>query len=286
MNSITAVVCGRNDNYSGNLNQRASYCLNSLISNFEEVIFVDYNTVDNVTLVEAIKGNLIPSPKLRVIKIPPEEVRVLNKGEKDPQVVSETFSKNIGIRRATSDWILSTSIEDIPLTRKNFDKLTDPNVFYIGAKRRINLEDVQRIGDYKFPYLQEILESVKEYYPPVGPSGAYPGDVWSIINSCGDFQFFSKTLAFELKGFEENLTGRGFLDTNIQKKAILSGHKVELREELSGYHIEHPPYSFGGFGRVNSLEESVKFFQLPSKNGDNWGFSNLTFKEFNLLDIL
>jgi hypothetical protein len=284
--SITAIVCGRNDQYGGNLEQRASFCLNSLISTFEEVIYIDYNTINNISLVEAIKDNLIPSNKLRVIKITPEEVRVLNKGEKDPQVVSETFSKNIGIRRATSDFILSTSIEDIPLPKSNFENLNAPNVFYIGAKRRIELSEIEKLGGYKdFPEIQNKLELLKDKFPPVGYSGAYVGDTFSIIDSCGDFQFFSKELAFELKGFEEFLTGRGFLDTKIQKKAMLSGHKVELRPELSGYHIQHLG-SFGGSGRVNDMNQAIRYFNLPSKNNDNWGFADRQFTEFNLMDIL
>jgi hypothetical protein len=286
MKSITAIVCGRNDNYAFNLNQRASYCLNSLISIMDEVIFIDYNTINNITLVEAIRNNLTSSNKLRVISIPPEEVKILNRGERDPQVVSETFSKNIGIRRATSEWVLSTSIEDIPSSRKTLEEiLINKDIFYIGAKRRIPLSIVESLGNYK-EYIIDKLELLKEQFPPVGPSGAYPGDVWSKINSCGDFQFAHKDLWFKLKAFEENLTGRGFLDTNIQKKAMLMGHEVRVTPELNGFHIEHPPHSFGGFGKINDINKSIKDFQLPSQNNETWGFSNFTFKEFNLMDII
>jgi hypothetical protein len=286
MPTMTALVCGRDDSYGGNLEDRSAYCLNSLISTFDEVIFIDYNTVNKITLVEAIKNRLIPSNKLRVITISPEEVQYLCNYEKDCQVVSETFSKNIGIRRATSDFILSTSIDDVCPKREDLEKLTDPNVFYIGAKRRINLEEIKKLGDYTdFPEIQNKLELLKDKFPPVGYSGAYPGDTYSIINSCGDFQFASKFLWEKLKGFEEFLTGRGFLDTNIQKKAILMGYEVRLVSELSGYHAEHTG-TFGGQGRVNSMRQAIQDFQLPSKNSENWGFTSITFKEFNLLDIL
>ena len=40
---LSAVVVTRNDNYGGNLNERATYCLNSLINTFDEVILVDWN---------------------------------------------------------------------------------------------------------------------------------------------------------------------------------------------------------------------------------------------------
>ena len=44
---LSAVVVARNDNYGGDLNDRATYCLNSLIDTFDEVILVDWNSPDN-----------------------------------------------------------------------------------------------------------------------------------------------------------------------------------------------------------------------------------------------
>ena len=38
---LSAVVVTRNDDYGGNLNDRAIYCLNSLVNTFDEVILVD-----------------------------------------------------------------------------------------------------------------------------------------------------------------------------------------------------------------------------------------------------
>ena len=37
---LSAVVVTRNDDYGGNLNDRAIYCLNSLINTFDEVILL------------------------------------------------------------------------------------------------------------------------------------------------------------------------------------------------------------------------------------------------------
>jgi hypothetical protein len=46
---ISAVTIGRNDNYGGFLAERFTYSLNSMLSTFDEVIYVDWN----VTLGEA-----------------------------------------------------------------------------------------------------------------------------------------------------------------------------------------------------------------------------------------
>jgi hypothetical protein len=286
MNTYGVALVSRNDGYGGNLVSRSTYCINSLIQVFDEIIYVDWNVVNGKTLIEEIKDNLIPTDKLTTIKINPEEVDFLTNYEVDTQKCSETLGKNIGIRRLKTDFILSTSIEDICPKREDLDReIVDKNVFYIGAKRRIPLEEVQRLGSYK-ANLFDRLNEIKGNFPPVGFSGAYPGDIWSIINSCGDFQIASKELWFELRGFEEFLTGRGFLDTNIQKKAILSNHPVILNNNLNVFHIEHPGVSFGGYGKVNDMNKAIRNFQLPSKNKDTWGFSEYKFNEFNLMDIL
>ena len=41
---ISVVLCGRNDNYGGHLNERFSYSINGFLQVFDEVIYVDWNT--------------------------------------------------------------------------------------------------------------------------------------------------------------------------------------------------------------------------------------------------
>ena len=40
----TAVIVSRNDNYGGNLIERSTYCINSSIETYDEVIYVDWNS--------------------------------------------------------------------------------------------------------------------------------------------------------------------------------------------------------------------------------------------------
>lgn len=76
----SAIIVSRNDNYGGNLETRSTYCLNSMIDSFDEIIYVDWNSKkEKGTLIDKIKNNLIKSSKIRHITIEPDEVFKLSK---------------------------------------------------------------------------------------------------------------------------------------------------------------------------------------------------------------
>ena len=54
---ISAVICGRNDNYGGHLNERATYSINSMLETFDEVVYVDWNTEDGKNILTHIVYN-------------------------------------------------------------------------------------------------------------------------------------------------------------------------------------------------------------------------------------
>ena len=83
---ISAVIVSRNDNYGGHLNERATYCLNSAIETFDEVIYVD---LSRETL-EDFKGNL------KHIVITPEVAKILTNNDPHAQVCCEVLGRNIG----------------------------------------------------------------------------------------------------------------------------------------------------------------------------------------------
>ncbi len=66
---ISAVIVSRNDNYGGHLNERATYCLNSAIETFDEVIYVDWNSPSH-SLLWDIQDNLQLKGNLKHIVIP------------------------------------------------------------------------------------------------------------------------------------------------------------------------------------------------------------------------
>ena len=68
-----------------------------------------------------------------------------------------------------------------------------------------------------------------------------------------------------------------FQDTNIQKKAVLNGFKLEAIFDVPLYHLSHKGMGNDGFSPskqfYNSAWEWVEFFN-ESQNNDDWGFSN------------
>jgi hypothetical protein len=74
---LSAVVVARNDNYGGDLNDRATYCLNSLIDTFDEVILIDWNSPDNHPLLWDIEKNLQGKGNLKHVVVTPEIASIL-----------------------------------------------------------------------------------------------------------------------------------------------------------------------------------------------------------------
>jgi predicted O-methyltransferase YrrM len=265
--TIGAVVVSRNDNYGGNLKERATLCINSLINSVDEIIYVDWNSENN-SLISEIRKDLIQSEKLKWIIISPQKAKELL-NNKASQSCVEVLGRNIGIRRLTTDFILSTNIDVIIPKREYLESLNLENIFYIGARRNIPLDSV---GNY-----DKMLS-----YPQVGDSGAYVGDIWSKVDCCGDFQYAHKNVWYSIKGFEESLIGRGFSDSNIQKKAALAGFELKVVRDILVFHINHGG-GFGGNGIVNSCDLALRNF-TTSTNKDTWGFSNLDFNLYTLKD--
>jgi hypothetical protein len=74
---LSAVVVTRNDNYGGNLNDRATYCLNSLVNTFDEVILIDWNSPDNKPQLWDIQDRIDFKGNLKHIVITPEVASML-----------------------------------------------------------------------------------------------------------------------------------------------------------------------------------------------------------------
>jgi predicted O-methyltransferase YrrM len=269
--SLGVCVISKNDGYGGNLKERAVHCINSLINTFDEIIYVDWASEGN-SLIDEIREYLIPTTKFKYTVINPKQARELVNNQPSQSCV-EVLGRNIGIRRLTTDFILSTNIDVICPTREYFSTLTDEDTFYIGARRNIPLEEVKS---------QEELMLEAERWGQVGDSGAFPGDIWSKVNCCGDFQYAHKSVWYGIKGFEESLIGRGFSDSNIQKKADLAGYKLEVRREVPFFHINHGG-GFGGSGVINDADKSLRYF-TQTENKDTWGFSDQDFRFYSLED--
>lgn len=267
--TVGAVVIGRNDNYGGNLIERATLCLTSLINSLDRVIYIDWNTATR-SLIDEIHQDLPHKQNFYWINVTPDEATKFNHNDKNAQVCTEVLARNIGIRRINTTFILSTNIDVISPTRKYFDMLTDKDTFYVIPRRNIPLSSIPKAAEF-----QEWLCENMDKFPAVGASGAYVGDTWSLVDCCGDFQFAYKDIWMAMRGFEESLNKRGFTDTNANKKAHLLGYKLQVHREIPAFHVIHTG-GFGGSGGINDMGKAIASF-TGTANPDSWGFSNYPF---------
>jgi len=283
--TIGAVVISRRDGYGGDQEAKLLYVLTSLIHALDQVIFVDWNSPNDEPLFEKILSQLPQTGKLRCITVTQAMHVELTKGDLEAQKCVEVLARNIGIRRLTTDWIISTNADVMVLDRPSIeDGILSEKVFHCIARRE------SKFSDYG-PFLSNAKAlrvwlrhcfSVFSQHRSGSPLG--PSDPWSLITCPGDFQLAHHDLWWSIRGFEESLIKRGFTDSNVQKKAVLAGYQLELVREIPVFHFEHYPDTGscgGGVGAWNDQRASLQDF-TQTTNPETWGFSD---REFPTIQI-
>jgi len=280
---ITAVIVSRNDNYGGHLNERATYCFNSAIETYDEIIYIDWNSPTHSLLYD-IKNNINFKGNFKHMVITPEVASYLTKYDPDAQKCCEVPARNIGLRRATGDWVVSTNIDIIHPKREKLEqqiKSLDQNTFYTISRRDVNWDTIKEFhsGEIKFQEwrsLRDYLYSgIEERY---FEEKTISGDDYSLINCCGDFQIAPRYIWEEIKGMEEELIYSLYADTNVQKKAVMHGFKLKALYEPALFHIEH---GRGGGGFLDGINKKTNnpykaiTYQKETSNLDSWGFGDV-----------
>ncbi len=284
---LSAIIVSRNDNYGGHLNERATYAINSAIHTYDEVIYVDWNS-DKGSLLYDIEDDLFVKGNLKHIVIPPDVATQLTNSDPHAQKCCEVLARNIGIRRATGDYIVSTNIDIIQPKREDIIKLIEEKgregFFTTVSRRPIEWEEIKTFqgGTYNFSNWSAFRDHAYVNSTPRNmQEKTTPGDEYSIINCCGDFQLAPAQVWNDIKGFEEELIYPLFADTNVQKKAALKGHKLTGVYSPPLFHINHGSKGWGGGGiadgvnkKSNDINRAVTL-QQESTNLDTWGFSQI-----------
>ena len=104
---------------------------------------------------------------------------------------------------------------------------------------------------------------------------------WTLKSVCSKRTSASKEVWFKIKGFEEELIYPLYADTNVQKKAKISGYELTGQFEPPLFHINHGTKGWGGGGfaeginkKANDINRAITN-QNESLNKDTWGFSNI-----------
>jgi len=278
-NKISVVVTGRNDDYSGDLHLRMIPSLNSFIEKYDEIIYVDFNS-ESSSFIDNIKNHISHSKKLKSITVSPNDVKNISSNFEGKFI--EVLARNIGIRRATGDYILSSN-PDVICDLPNFEDLNNTSMF-VAARRDVPIELYTKFNyDNIKPFLFNNINSFQKKPRVVDENGNPiwdPNDRWSVVVCCGDYQLAHKDVWYSIKGFEESAIGRCYADSNLMKKAALNGYSLK-ELDIPVFHLNHntPKY-------IKNDKETPKNCQVTyvqnfenTSNDNNWGFSNLIFKE-------
>jgi len=269
----TAVIMSRNDNYGGFLKERATIALSYMINTFDEVVYVDYNS-EGKPLIDEIKDFLPLEGNLTQITVTPEQHKKFIKDYPDAPNCIEVFGRNIGIRRAKGDIIISTNIDIIPpnkeIMRTFFNTWYEENTFYTCSRRNVRLNPFD-LTKYKFDenLRTDLLKNIRKMTLKGDANGRHK---WSRIMCCGDFQIAHKDIWNKVKGFEESLVYRFGSDTQIQMKAELSGTPVRGLFDLPIFHIDH------GYDKILDSKFNRETEEKHSENKETWGFAKEKFK--------
>ena len=227
----TVILTSRNDNYGGNLHKRTTMALTSLIEHHDEVIFVDWKTNNGEGVISNIKHNLPNTGKLKYIQVPKELLKEKYLHIADYTII-ESIGRNIGIRRATNDYIISTNIDIV--TTPLDDSILNENTFYTVPRRDVDESFHLSFNDYQSLY-NSLWENRDEYRAK--ELFETDNDKWSLINCCGDYQIGHKNVWNQMKGFEESVLFGCGIDTNVMKKASFYSDIKVLDHYV--FHLNH-----------------------------------------------
>lgn len=266
----TAILTSKNDNYGGNLHHRATMCLTSLIEHHDEVIFVDWKTKNGDSIIKNIKHNLPHQKKLKSIEVPKEFLQ-----EKYPHLskysMIESIGRNVGIRRAESEYIISTNIDIISSVID--ESILSEDVFYTVPRR-----DVNENFHLSFNSFDELYKSIWDNRDSYQQKPKIEGtsDIWSLILCCGDYQIGHKNVWEKMKGFEESVLFGCGIDTNAMKKASIYS-QIKTLEQHYIFHLNH--------GKSSERDEDEEIAPMSdqnaiiqkfenTENSENWGMYN------------
>jgi len=269
--SVGAVVVNRNDGYKDF--ERGIIHFRSMLDTFDEVFYIDWNSPSGSFLWE-IKHELPKTGKLKHIVIQPHIANILTQGDPRAQQCNEAISRNIGIRRLSTDFIVSTNIDIIPPKREELDRLVSSmgtESFVTVSRREAPKELVYKYGKDKWRELRdELCATIPERN---FPAQVTPNDVYSMINCCGDFQIAHSKVWHWIKGFEESMLYQCFCDTNVQKKAKLADFTLACAFEPALFHMEHGAYFTKEDGtRVADPENKGAFKGESKAYNDAWKY--------------
>jgi hypothetical protein len=303
---LSIIAASRNDNHGGDMTRRMNLFINGLIHQCNkyklpvELIMVEWNPPEDKPLLKEV----LPKPKtgdmlsLRYIVVPKE---VHNKYFHAPNIpLFQMTAKNVGIRRASADYILCTNIDLLfndelmaELAKRNLEK----GKFYRANRCDVpaDISDAISVEAQLLWCHENIIRRhgfTKGNQNLVGfPSWVYYSHTFSLIlNSiagvfrrwidpffsmsttdymaCGDFTLMSKVDWLDILGYVELDLYSIHIDSMALYACLANGMQQHLYpKSMCTYHIDHAD----GWATMNPLEV-LSFFQ--KRPGIDWSLQH------------
>jgi hypothetical protein len=253
-----------------------------MVSNFDEVIVVDWNSPDGVPAVQQLLPSLQKTGKIRCIVVPKEIVEQYAPPDANP--CCDVIARNVGIHRARSEWILSTNI-DILCSSFNENSLSSDTMYtspkYMVPEQVHLLHTLPMSNHDKMVF----LKNHKQHFARMelcANSIHHRDDVYSLCTGCGDFQLAHRDLWAAIRGYEEALYKRDYADTNVQVKAANCPSKKISLLDVDIFHMNHDtkcPYFTKGTPIAMNKKEDAFVTYATTANSETWGLAKHTFEE-------
>lgn len=260
-NQISIIVVGRNDNYGGDFSLRLKTTMDWNLKQLPgaELIYIEWNRIkEKASDCDWIEKRY---PNVKCFTISNEVHQKITNNQKMP--VMEYFAKNIGMRKATREWLLMINgdcLIGLDVT-KNITKL---NENYVYATNYVSFKWDQQ------PITHQHIKNKKTYTVtfPAGPN---------FNAAVGNFILCHKNNWLKATGYDESLTNvRAGVDSNGLNQLLHSGVKKAIIG--THYHLDHPESIVHG---TNASHGVHQFNNIPYKNDNNWGFNDKHFKQIS-----
>ncbi len=265
--SVSVVVVGRNDNYGGDFSKRLQVTLDWNLSHLPnpELIYVEWNPLsdrpsDCTWISERYKNSkcfIVPNEIHKVIAHDPEKMKVM-----------EYFAKNLGIRKASSDWIILTNA-DVLIGPDMIGNIKSLNKDFIYGGHYVNiLWDGDAIDEYYFKDKKIVKNSFSAYL--------------TFQSTVGNFILTNKKNWMTSTGYDENLNkSRAGVDTN----GYLQLKKLNLITRIIGhhFHLDHPEsiINVANLESHGDRSQMIDNRNIPYKNREYWGLADYPLKQIS-----
>ena len=251
--SVSAVVVGRNDDYMADFAARLRATIRWNARYFvDEVVFIEWNPPTDRELLSVSLAKEFPF--LRAYVVPPKIHTEICENLKIPLL--EYHAKNVGIRRAKTDWILSTNADaavGLDVVNTMLHSELSPWTVWNTQRADIPWREHRQRG-------MNLWASLR--YRRLSPYE---------LHGTGEFCFASREVWHECRGFDEAMV-RHRIGCDMRGTAQMMAHGAEVKCAGIVLHLSHPTSCSEGVRAHHGEFANVE--NLPYRNDENWGLGN------------